>query len=159
MTTPTTKSEDALAFLKSCPTGVLSTVSSEQTPRSRLVYYVCGTDFSIYFITLISTRKVGDIRRHPEVAFNVSSVAVPQFVEIEGIAEDVSDIPVSDSTIHAIFEQLKSNETYHAPLERFDAAAVKLFRITPTWVRWGDFTSGSHTNEVLFELAKTQKAD
>lgn len=159
MDTQNIKKADALAFLKSYNTGVLSTLSPGGTPRSRTVYYVCGEDFSIYFLTLISTRKVEDVRHHAEVAFSVSNDAVPQSIEIEGVAKDVSDLPVSDATVHAIFEQLQSNAKYQAPLTHFDAAVVKLYRITPTWIRWGDFTSGKHTSEVLFELTQGQTED
>ncbi|KND49276.1 MAG: hypothetical protein AB203_02675 [Parcubacteria bacterium C7867-008] len=152
MDTSNTKKAAALSFLKSNNTGVLSTLSPDGTPRSRMVYYVCGEDFSIYFLTLISTRKVEDIKHRAEVAFSVSNENVPQAVEIEGIAKDVSDIPVSDETVQSVFRQLQSNTTYQAPLTHFDAAVVKLFRITPTWIRWGDFTSGKHTSDVLSEL-------
>ncbi len=146
------KRADALAFLKSYNTGVLSTLSAEGSPRGRLVYYVCDEAFSIYFLTLVHTRKVEDMQKHPHVAFTVANEAVPLTVQIEGIVQEVSDVPVSDTIVHQIFKELVSNSTYHAPLARFDAATVKFFRIVPTWIRWGDFTSGNHTDEVLFEI-------
>lgn len=157
MDTPTTKRADALNFLKSHNTGVLSTISAEGAARSRLVYYVPGEDFSIYFLTLVGTRKVEDIQSHPAAAFCVANDAIPQSVQIEGSVEDVSDVPVSDAIMHAIFEQLVSNAKYHAPLARFDLATVKFFRVVPTWIRWGDFTSGNHTDEVLSEIVPPKR--
>jgi uncharacterized pyridoxamine 5'-phosphate oxidase family protein len=155
MNTETTSAHAAaLSFIKSHETGVLSTLSMAGTPRARTLYYVSSEDFSIYFLTLINTRKAEDMRHHHEVAFTVSDTSVPQTLQIEGLVEDVSNIPVSDTIVHGIFERLKSNATYHAPLARFDAAEVKFFRITPTWIRWGDFTSGTHTDEILFDLTK-----
>jgi len=143
-----TKAE-ALAFLKNAKTGVLSTISKEGNPHARLVYFACDEAFNIYFMTMLNTRKAGDISAHPQVAFTVSTVEKPKTLQLEGTAEDVTDGPVADSTVEAIFKNLQSNEQYFAPLARMDRGDVQFYRIAPTWIRFGAFTHG-HTSEEVF---------
>lgn len=152
-TPDSTKKADALAFLNAHNAGVLSTLSKAGTPSARLLYYVCDDAFNIYFLTLGNTRKVEDLTQHPHAAFTVAALDVPQTVQMEGIVDDISEKPVSDELVHRMFEQLKSNVEFHAPLMRFDSAQVKFFRLTPSWIRWGDFTQGQNSGEVFFEIA------
>lgn len=142
----------ALAFLTSKKSGVLATLSDMDEPRARLLYYSADDEFNIYFLTLAHTRKIGDLRAHPRVAFTVFDEEVPQTLQIEGEATDITNSPVTNPIIETLFENLKMNDRYYAPLARFDRSDVRFFRITPSWVRWGDFTQGHTTDEVLFEI-------
>jgi len=143
---------DALAFLASNKTGVLSTISKEGNPHARLVYFACDEALNIYFMTMLNTRKAGDISAHPHVAFTVSTVEVPKTLQLEGLAEDVTDSPVADSTVEAIFKNLQSNGQYFAPLARMDRGDIRFYRISPTWVRFGDFTHGHGSEEVFSKI-------
>src|SRR5581483_7954663 len=148
MNTPDTASRaEALAFLKEHRTGVLATLSPQGTPRARFLYYTCDDQFNIYFLTLANTRKVEDLRMSGEAAFVVAVEDVPQTVQMEGVVEDLSNRPTDDAVINDIFDAIKSNAQYHAPLTRFDAAEVHFFRLKPRWVRWGNFTEGNHTTD------------
>ncbi|MDR3547719.1 MAG: pyridoxamine 5'-phosphate oxidase family protein [Candidatus Pacebacteria bacterium] len=142
----------AFDFLASQKTGVLSTLSPAGTPRARLVYYACDGMFAVYFITLANTRKAEDLAAHPQAAFTVSSEAVPQTVQIEGTVEDVTERSIIDPVLVELFKHLNSNTAYGAPLMHFDRADIRFYKLTPSWVRYGDFTSGHHTDEVLEEI-------
>jgi general stress protein 26 len=143
------KRRDALTFLKSHKTGVLSTLSPEGHPRARTIYYSCDDAFNIFFITLTDTRKVKDITAHEQVAFVVSAEDVPQTLQLEGTAEDQTEVAVLDENIAEITKHWLSNTAYRAPLTHFDPGIIRYYRITPTWVRWGDFRTGEGTSEVL----------
>ena len=119
-----TKAE-AQAFLKANKAGVLSTISKEGNPHARLVYFTCDEELNIYFITMLNTRKAGDMSAHPQVAFTVSTVTEPKTLQLEGLAEDVTDGPVDDATVTDIFKNLQSNEQYFAPLARMDRGDVR----------------------------------
>ncbi|MGE5541146.1 MAG: pyridoxamine 5'-phosphate oxidase family protein [Bacillota bacterium] len=142
----------ALDFLASKKTGVLATLSADGAPRARLVYYANDDRFNIYFLTLGNTRKADDLRYSKKVAFTVADETEPRTVQIEGVAEDITNMPADDAVIETLFHNLQMNAKYYAPLARFDRGDVRFFRITPSFVRFGDFTEGHHTDEVLFEI-------
>jgi len=149
---PDQKKQDAYLFLTTHRIGVLATLSPDATPRARTVYYACDESFNIYILTLTNTRKAWDLDANGHAAFVVSAEDVPQTLQIEGTVTDVSDEQVNNEIVHKIFEQLESNAQYHAPLTRFDAGVVRFFKLTPTWIRWGDFTKGNGSEEVFFQL-------
>ena len=149
---PEQKKHDALAFLKSHKTGVLATTSPAHTPHARLVYYASDDAFKIYFLTLANTQKVEDIVHDAHGAFVVAAEDVPQTLQITGTIEDLTNSAIIDPVVTELFEHLKSNDTYHAPVTRFDADKVLFFCLTPTSVRWGDFTSGHTSDEIFTEI-------
>ncbi|MBU0750192.1 pyridoxamine 5'-phosphate oxidase family protein [Patescibacteria group bacterium] len=148
------KTEAALAFLQSHRSGVLATLSPEGAPHARLLYFSADKDFNIHFLTLSTTRKVKDIETDPRAAFVVAAEDVPQTLQIQGVLEDRTDTAVNDPIVNHLFDNLKSNTTYFAPLTRFDPGKVFFYRLKPTSVRWGDFTHGHSTDEVFTELHK-----
>lgn len=150
---PLDKRDDALSFLVQNETGVLATLSEEGTPRARLVYYTCDDSFNIYFITLANTRKVADLKKNPHAAFVVAQLDVPRTIQLEGVATDLTDTAEIDPTLIDFVQRLLSHEKFGIPITRFDPSELRFFKITPTWVRWGDFTFGTGTNEVLTEVS------
>lgn len=148
------KRKAALAFLKAHRTGVLATISPEGAPHTRLVYYACDDAFIIHFLTLKGTRKAVDLASHRQAAFTVAAEQVPQALELEGTVEDVTETATIDSTLSKLTENWLSNPSYGAPLTRFDAGSIiTYYRLTPTWIRWGDFTSGHKTADVLTNIS------
>lgn len=149
---PLDKRDDALSFLVAHEAGVLSTISSENTSRSRLLYYTCDDSFNVYFITLANTRKVADLRKNHHASFVVADLNIPRTLQMEGTATDLTDTAEVDPLLSDFVHRLMSHKRFGIPLARFDASELKFFRFTPTWVRWGDFTFGEGTAEVLTEV-------
>jgi uncharacterized pyridoxamine 5'-phosphate oxidase family protein len=149
------KRDKALAFLAQNETGVLATVSPEGNPHARLLYYTSDEAFNIYFITLANTRKVADIQANAHVAFTASTVDVPQSLQLEGTVTDLTDTATNDPLTVAFIQKLMLKKPYGMPLERLDAAVIRIFKITPDWVRFGDFSYGEGTDAVLTEIAPT----
>jgi uncharacterized pyridoxamine 5'-phosphate oxidase family protein len=144
------KREEALSFLVNHDAGVLATLSPASEPRARLVYYTCDDAFNVYFMTLKNTRKVSDVAANPHAAFVVSEMDVPRTLQIEGTVED----PLLVDFMH----RLMSHTAYNIPISHFDASEFTFFRLTPTWVRWGDFTFGQGTDNVLTEIDPNEQS-
>lgn len=130
---------DALAFLKRHKAGVLATVAKEYQVHASMVYYTADDDFNIYFLTLINSRKFEALSQHPQVAFTVATQDVPQTLQIEGMAMDISLDEEAAKKKDALFEILNSNEQFYAPLAKLDPAALVMVWIRPTFVRWADY--------------------
>jgi general stress protein 26 len=149
---PEGKRDDALSFLVQNETGVLSTLSSVGELHARLVYYTCDDSFNVYFMTLKNTRKISDLASHPHAAFVVSETERPRTIQIEGTVTDLTDTATIDPTLTDFVQRLMGHTQYGIPLARFDESEIKFYRLVPNWVRWGDFTFGQGTDEVLTEV-------
>lgn len=153
------KRDSALSFLVNHDTGVLATVSSTGAPHARLVYYTCDDSFNIYFLTLRNTRKVSDIASNPKGSFVVSEDEIPRTIQVEGTITDLTDSAVNDPLVSDFVQRLMSHTKYGIPLTHFDGSELVFYKLTPTWVRWGDFTFGQGTNAVFTELDLSDKGE
>lgn len=144
---------DALAFLKSHKAGVLATVGADGAPHASAIYYVTDDDFNLYFLTLFSSRKYEAIRANPAVAFTVGTSDVPQTLQIEGVAAELSHEEEKRAHISDLVKVLTSNSQYYAPITKLDPSEVVMIWVQPKWVRWADFSSvESGTEKVLVEI-------
>ena len=139
----------ALAFLKANRAGVIATVSSEGTPHASVVYYVTDDSFNIYFVTKIDSRKYASIKANPTVAFTVGHLDVPQTLQIEGIAVELTGQEDKNEHVPALMEMLSKNNPSFLPIAKMDSEVVVMW-IEPKWVRWGDFSVEAIGNEHMF---------
>jgi general stress protein 26 len=149
---PSEKRDEALSFLVNHDTGVLATISRGGESHARTIYYTCDDTFNVYFITLENTRKVADLASHAQAAFVVSEIDIPRTIQIEGNVVDLTNSATIDPLLSDFVERLMKHKTYGIPLSHFDTSALKFYRLTPHWIRWGDFTFGQGTSEVLTEI-------
>lgn len=146
----------ALDFLKRHRVGVLSTVSDRNGSRSRAVYYACDNEFTIYFSTLSSTRKFGDIAVHPQASFTIAAEDVPQTLQIEGIASEVTEEQKIEKGLAPLLTVLMSNSVYYWPVLKLNEGEVKLMQLKPTWVRWADYAYAEKGDvQVFTEISTT----
>lgn len=152
MTDPAKKAA-ALSFLNAHAAGVLATLSKDGAPRARTVYYAAGEDFAIYFLTLSKTRKIGDIEHNPRAAFVVSSEEMPQTIQIEGTVEDLTETATITPAIERLSQIMQKHGVLSAPLSHFSSGdKIVFYKLTPTWVRWGDFTDGIGDEAIYSEF-------
>ncbi len=143
--------KDALAFLLRHKTGVLATVTEEGEPHASMVYYTADQDFNVYFLTLVSTRKFRALQMQPRVAFTVSSLEVPQTLQIEGNAMDISlDVEASVKK-DELLTMLNANPWFPAPITRLDPAMEVVVWIRPLWVRWADYAFAEKGTDHVFK--------
>jgi general stress protein 26 len=146
------KRDEALSFLTGHTTGVLATVSASGKPRARLVYYTSDDSFQVYFITLANTRKAADIAANPHAAFVVAETEAPRTLQVEGVITDLTETAEVDPMLSDFVRMLMSHTRFGVPLARFDASELRFYRLSPDWVRWGNFTFGRGTDAVLTEI-------
>lgn len=143
---------DALSFLEKHSVGVVATLSSDTTPRARTVYYASDDSFSVYFFTLSGTRKVEDIAKNAHAAFVVSDETTPQTIQIEGTLSNLSDTATITAVVQKLTTTFTERGVQFAPLTHLDPGKIVFYKLTPTWVRFGDFTNGFGADNVFTEL-------
>ena len=146
------KRDEALSFLVNHDAGVLATVSRDGQPGARMVYYTCDDSFNVYFLTLKNTRKVADLAANGRAAFVVAEMDAPKTIQIEGDVADLTETATLDPLLSDFVHRLTSHEPYGIPLSHLDASEIRFYKMTPTWVRWGDFTFGRGTDNVLTKI-------
>ena len=142
---------DALVFLKRHKTAVLATASLAGEPHASMVFYVADNNFGVHFITRIDSRKYEAIKANPHVALTVATADIPQTLQIEGIATDISQNNQISSMKPELFEVLQSNHWFYAPITKLDPSSPVEIRIEPTWIRWADYAFEQDGNEHVFK--------
>ena len=147
-----TNDPQALAFLKGNSLGVLSTVAPDGQPRSRTVYYASTDAFEIYFMTLAGTRKVEDINHESRAAFVVSDPDAPRTLQIEGVLSAEPDTALIDPIVKQLMDNFMKKGPDFAPLTHLDPTTILFYKLTPTWVRLGNFKQAEGTDEAFTEV-------
>ena len=144
--------KDALAFLTRHKTGVLATAEGDALHAST-VYYTADHDFNIFILTHSNSRKFKALQEHPKVAFTVSTPDVPQTLQIEGIAMDITLDEEAAKKKDELVGVLNSNNWFYGPITKLDPAERVIVWIRPTWIRWADYAfEESGSEHVLTEI-------
>lgn len=145
--------KDALSFLKHHKVGVLATVSGAWQAHASMVHYVADDEFNVYIITLINSRKFKAIEEHPQVAFTIAIPDIPQTLQIEGVAMDISLDEEAGKKKAELMDVLNSNPWFYGPMSKLDPQETVIVWIKPTWVRWADYAFAPiGTDHVLKEI-------
>ena len=142
---------DALSFLKRHKVGVVATFAGEYQPHASMVYYTCDDEFNVYFLTFVNTRKFKSLQAHPQVAFTVSTPDVPQTLQIEGMAMDISLDAEAAKKKDELLAILNSNPWFYPPSAKIEPAESAVVWIRPTWIRWADYAF-AQTGHVFQEI-------
>ncbi len=145
---------DALAFLKRNKTGVIATAGHDNLPHASAVHYYADDSFNIYFLTLPSSRKYKALSAHPQVAFTIIREDVPQTIQIEGMAQDITHSAEMKEKKEHILETLNANPFFFPPISKLDPEETAVIWVSPTWVRWADYAFAQYgTNRVFKEIS------
>jgi general stress protein 26 len=145
-----TKRAMALEFLKSHTAGVIASISREGTPHASVVYYTSDEQFSVYFLTLVSSRKYAAMKANPNVAFVVGTLDVPQTLQIEGAVTELHEGADMGRSLPELIQRLSSNSTYFAPITKMDPADIVVMWLQAKWIRWADYAQSSSGNKNVF---------
>ena len=141
---------DALSFLKQHKTGVLATVSDDNQVHASMVYYAADDDLNVYILTQMNSRKFRALQEHPQVAFTVSDPEIPQTLQIEGMAMDISLDYNASKKKDELFTVLNSNLWFPGPITKLDPSESVVVWIRPTWARWADYAFEEAGNKHIF---------
>ena len=139
----------ALDFLKAHDAGVLATVSPDGNPHASIVYYVADDLFNIYFLTKLGSRKYTGILSHPVVAFTIGRQDVPQTLQIEGVAVELTNDDEKRPHVAELMDTLSNNNPLYIPIAKMDSEVVIMW-IQPKWIRWADFSTHGIGNDAMF---------
>lgn len=145
-----TKRVVALQFLKSHTAGVLASVGRDGKPHASVVYYTSDDQFSIYFITLASSRKYEALTANPWAAFVVGTLDMPQTLQIEGPVVELRRNEDMRAKLPELLERLTSNAKYFAPITKMDPASIVVMWMEAKWIRWADYAQPLSGNENVF---------
>lgn len=130
----------ALAFLRKHPMGILSTVSSDNTPWGSAIYYVAEDDFACYFVTRSESQKFKNIDQNPAVALTVADEPTQTTVQIAGRLQKVPAREVID----VVFKKLAHIKPPHdidwlPPVIKVHEGDWMVLELTPTHVQYADY--------------------
>lgn len=141
--------ERARSFLMKNALGVLATTAPDGGVRARTVHYAATDTFELYFLTLAGTRKVEDINAHHQAAFVISDPERPCTLQIEGVLSEQPDTAAIDPIVQRLMETIMEKGDAFAPLTHLDAGTILFYKLTPTWIRFGDFATETGSDKVF----------
>jgi general stress protein 26 len=111
---------------------------------SAAVYFALDKDLTVYFHTRVQSTKYKNMEANPEVSFAVFSEKLSVTLQMQGTASIVTDVSHLGDIHQTLVKRITKNEQA-PPLLDLDQSIMVLMKITPTWVRFGDF---SHDKEL-----------
>ncbi|TSC69973.1 MAG: hypothetical protein CEO12_635 [Parcubacteria group bacterium Gr01-1014_46] len=142
---------EALEFMMSQKGGVVSTLSGDQ-PESAFVFYDADENFSIYFPTVITSRKHQNIKINNKVSFTISSVKPPRTIQMNGIAEEVTDKDVTENALGNYIDIATDEMRNKAPITKLNwKDGVVLYRVKPTWLKWSDYSDAKEESVIIID--------
>jgi hypothetical protein len=124
-----------LAFMRQEPYAVQASVSDDGMAQAAIVGVVVSEQFEVFFDTIGTSRKAGNLRRRPHAAMVLGPAAArsAQTVQLEG----ADDEPTGDDLVRLL-------ELYFARFpdgrERQRLHDITYWRIRPTWLRFSDLS-------------------
>lgn len=137
---PAALSAEALAFLQQHDLGVLSSISRTNQLNGAAVYYTVSDKGMLHILTKSETQKSHNILAHPEVAFTVYDEPARATVQLQGVAEIEPDQAIRQRVYHTIRQERPYRDGTHVPpVVTLIDGSFRVFRITPTTVKYTDF--------------------
>lgn len=125
-----------LEFLQSHPMATISTVApGSSQPESALIAFTQTDKLEIVFETFVNTRKWHNLQKNPHVALVIGWDTKHHLtLQYEGVANPIADNEAEAHIALFLAKDTPCTEKFlHDP-------RVRLFKITPTWIRHSDYT-------------------
>jgi general stress protein 26 len=128
-------------FLKKHDLGVLSTIDRTGNLDGAVVYYFVDDLNFIYILTKGGTQKGRNIYAHGRIALTVYEPETTQTLQLQGVAEVETDQTAKNN----IFAQMTNPHLYGSkielpPVTKLHEGAFMVIRITPTHIRFHDYS-------------------
>ncbi|OGI85714.1 hypothetical protein A3A05_03110 [Candidatus Nomurabacteria bacterium RIFCSPLOWO2_01_FULL_41_12] len=145
--------EEIIFFLKGDKQKLctVSTVTEDRKPESAFVYYTFDENLNIYFITRAGSRKYKNGMKNPNISFVVFTENPPKTLQLEGTLSIVTD-PKAQTWLFPELVTLATERNLVPPISQMDTSEVMFMKITPNWVRFGNFELGR--NDGMFQEIK-----
>ena len=125
-----------LGFMRLEPYAVQASVSASGKPQVATIGIVVSDRFEVFFDTLDTTRKAGNLRRNPAVAMALGSTAEAAqcTVQLEGTADEPQGEDLQ-RLLALYFDRFPDGR------DRQRWPGIMYVRVTPTWLRYSDFST------------------
>lgn len=131
-------------FLNTHRKAVFAVLDREGLPTTSLMLYAIDDTLAVYFGTRRAFSKYQDLCNHPVVSLSIIEEALDplKVVDIRGNVQEVSQEELD--TVHAFFKTKNPSKYYVEGAPDFT-----MFKLTPTFVRYLDASSGELTLQDL----------
>lgn len=140
--------EKVYTFLQSHALGVLSTISSDNTPYASPIYFIIDEKLNFYFLTKSDTTKALNIKNNKNVALTVIHPSQPITVQATGSVEEVQEPEILTKIAEANAQE-KGGFSWPPPLSKLQSDGYLLmYKLQPNWLRVGNFTETQEPTDV-----------
>lgn len=123
-------------FLRSCPIGVLSTVTPNGEPHGAVIYFTVDKEFNVSFVTKSETHKYENIKHSNQVTLTVYEPSTQTSAQIIGKATEITDNYEVNQVAGAIMAtSMKTSEGGLPPISKLSAGEFVGFKIELNQIR------------------------
>lgn len=137
------------SFINDHPSGVLGTVSPDNTPHGAVVYFYAETD-KIYFVTKNETQKYTNLLQNHRVSITVFDPDTSDCLQAVGNAYPLHDAAMLDKVIKTISGVQATAKTWLPPISKLRAGSYMVVAITLTSARLADYDKSKIGDPSLF---------
>jgi pyridoxine/pyridoxamine 5'-phosphate oxidase len=127
--------EKLLMFMREEPYAVQASVATHGVPQAAVVGIVVTDRFEVFFDTLANARKAVNLRHNPAAALVIGPAAAgsERTVQLEGVADEPTGAEL-ERLLELYFA------TFPDGRERQQWPGISYWRVSPTWLRYSDFS-------------------
>jgi pyridoxine/pyridoxamine 5'-phosphate oxidase len=137
-----------VTYLNEQSMAAVATVSQEGRPEAATIYFEVDDELNFYFLIRSDSRKYKNLQHNPMAALVVSSEHPLQTVQVEGEVASVVDKDALASLLHHL--KIKAKNKYWAPPFTKLEGNLKLMKLSPDWLRVGEFGPRISDKEHVF---------
>ena len=137
------KRETLVAYLNDLNIGVLSTIMSDGSPYSAVVYFVADHNLNFYFLSKSDTKKAENLQKNNNASFTTLDLTSMITIQSTGTVEKVTDPEQHTYMIKSIGEAnaRKNNPQWPPPISKLQSTGDNIvYKYTPNWLRVGDYS-------------------
>ncbi len=149
---PPMSREEVYAWLTEANSGMLATVSADGEPHISTIFFVVDEDFNMYFSTKTGTRKYGDMQENNRVALAVTDERLLVTVQLRGTVTTLKEGENEKGSFVRLMAADNRGARWMPPISKIDAGEYVMMKITPTWLRYGDFSKGVNEKDCFVQI-------
>ncbi|EKD65345.1 MAG: hypothetical protein ACD_50C00115G0003 [uncultured bacterium] len=144
--------KDIHSYLTDLSLAVLATVGSDNTPYTATVFFTTDEDLNFYLMTKSSTQKFLNLEHNKNVALATIDAHTIKTVQVKGTVEKITDTDITTRIVEALAEKsvVGGISYWPPPLSKIQKGEIVVLKITPTWLRYADYSNPSEKEEEVF---------
>jgi uncharacterized pyridoxamine 5'-phosphate oxidase family protein len=140
-----------LEIVRNVRSATVATVSADGTPSIAPIFFILDDDFSLYFVTKTDTQKFKNISACPDVAFCITEDKEMRTLQGRGTAHTLLDNAEVGSALARLIGAGERFGPWLPPIAKIEAGQYAMVKITPSWLRFADFSAEHDGTKEYFE--------